>query len=125
MKIQRKPALLRFGYKLLKSLGFFRGVRRSGVKRAQISIEPVDDKPESHRDGVLYLIGEGNEYWAAQMRCPCGCGDVIDLNLMESIRPRWTVSEEWDGSITLHPSIWRNRGCRSHFFVRSGQVQWC
>ncbi|MFX8036043.1 DUF6527 family protein [Acinetobacter baumannii] len=26
---------------------------------------------------------------------------------------------------TLSPSIWRSKGCRSHFFVREGLIVWC
>ncbi|MDM9644782.1 DUF6527 family protein [Rhizobium sp. S163] len=26
---------------------------------------------------------------------------------------------------TLHPSVWRNSGCRSHFWVRRGRIAWC
>jgi glycyl-tRNA synthetase beta chain len=30
-----------------------------------------------------------------------------------------------DGKPTISPSILRLRGCKSHFFIRNGQVLWC
>lgn len=36
-----------------------------------------------------------------------------------------TVSAMNDPSITLQPSVWRKIGCRSHFFLRRGLIQWC
>src|SRR5438876_618826 len=39
----------------------------------------------------LVLIGpRGKPKWL-RFRCPCGCGDVIALNLMKSHFPHWTA----------------------------------
>jgi hypothetical protein len=57
--------------------------------------------------------------------CPCGCGEVIELNLLEQARPRWSVQEHPDRTITLAPSVWRQKGCRSHFHLRRGRIDWC
>jgi hypothetical protein len=125
MKLKRKPALLKAGYRFLQSLGLFKLRSRYGVKQAQLTVEMVDEKPDAPQEDVLYLIGENDDLWAAQMHCPCGCGEMIDLNLMDSIRPRWTVVEEWDGTFSLSPSVWRRRGCQSHFFVKRSEILWC
>lgn len=41
---------------------------------------------------------------------------------MKEGRPRWPLDEHEDGTITLHLSVWRKEGCRSHFFLRHGKI---
>ncbi|MGE3343138.1 MAG: DUF6527 family protein [Vicinamibacterales bacterium] len=36
--------------------------------------------------------------WAAALLCPCGCGDVIELNLVEQASPCWRVRQHRDRS---------------------------
>ncbi|HEY1544961.1 MAG TPA: DUF6527 family protein [Xanthobacteraceae bacterium] len=85
----------------------------------------VEDFPDKLEQSMVYLAGEGPHLWAAAMICPCGCGEVIELNLLKQTRPCWSAQEHADGSVTLHPSVWRQKGCRSHFIVRQGQIVWC
>jgi hypothetical protein len=85
----------------------------------------VEDFPDALSPGSVYLAGEGENLWAAAMLCPCGCGEMIELNLLPQVRPRWAVDEHVDGTITLTPSVWRQKGCRSHFILRSGRIVWC
>lgn len=59
------------------------------------------------------------------MRCPCGCGDRIELIILKEARPRWDVSVNKAGEPSLRPSVWRKSGCRSHFWVREGRILWC
>ncbi|MGE0371676.1 MAG: DUF6527 family protein [Gammaproteobacteria bacterium] len=59
------------------------------------------------------------------MRCPCGCGDVLEMMLLPTVKPRWNVTVDRRGHPTLHPSVWRNTACRSHFWLRRGKVVWC
>lgn len=85
----------------------------------------VDEFPESLEPSAVYVAGEDAHMWAAAMLCPCGCGDVIELNLLKQVRPCWSVNEHVDGSVSLTPSVWRRKGCRSHFWVRRGRIVWC
>lgn len=85
----------------------------------------VEEFPDKLDKTKLYLAGEGVHLWAAAMMCPCGCGDVIELNLLKQARPCWNVQDHPDGTITLAPSVWRQKGCRSHFLLRHGKVDWC
>ena len=85
----------------------------------------VEELPEQFRDKEIYLIGENEHFWSVAMLCPCGCGEVIQLNLVAGTRPRWTFELDSNTQvITLCPSVWRTVGCHSHFNVRLGQVQW-
>lgn len=102
---------------------WLRGRRRP--RPAPFATEAVDDLPDDLLPRTLYLAGEGGHRWCAALVCPCGCGEVIQLNLLRAVRPRWEVVEHRDGTVSLEPSVWRQKGCRSHFFLRRGQVEWC
>ncbi|MGZ3720724.1 MAG: DUF6527 family protein [Bdellovibrionota bacterium] len=59
------------------------------------------------------------------MLCPCGCQEVIQLSLLEDDSPRWAFSVTSKGRISVTPSVWRVRGCKSHFFVTDGAILFC
>jgi hypothetical protein len=104
-----------------------RGVR-DGISRKlqrKYRFMNVDELPEQPRSFTVYIAGEGENVWAATMICPCGCKDVIELNLLPQVRPRWAVSRHSDGTVSLRPSVWRQKNCRSHFVLRNGQIRWC
>jgi len=83
----------------------------------------VDELPDSLAQRRLYLIGSGVP-WSAALLCPCDCGEVIQLSLLPDDSPSWTVNFDRDGLPTLSPSVWRTKGCRSHFFLRNGRIDW-
>lgn len=87
--------------------------------------ERVEEFPDALQRAKIYLAGEGDNLWAAALICPCGCGDVIELNLLKQARPCWSVQEHQDGSVSIDPSVWRSKGCKSHFYVRHGRIDWC
>ncbi len=84
-----------------------------------------EELPDACKENKLYLVGESNTYWMAAMVCPCGCGDLIQLALDPSGRPRWEYSLDSKSRVTLTPSVHRKVRCRSHFFLRNGKVLWC
>jgi len=85
----------------------------------------VDNEPETMQDYTIYLVHEGKVVWQAIMACPCGCKARIQLCCLDDTRPSWRFDVGADGSVSLHPSVWRKVGCRSHFFVRDGTIHWC
>ena len=83
-----------------------------------------DESPDKiARRHLIRMIDEG-EPWAAVMLCPCGCGEVIELSLSPASKTYWTISIDGDRP-SLNPSVWRNTGCHSHFWVRRGRIRWC
>jgi hypothetical protein len=94
-------------------------------KRQIYRVLHVEEFPNNLKRYKVYLAGENENVWAAAMVCPCGCGDVIELNLLKQARPCWQVQLHSDETVSLAPSVWRQKGCRSHFWVRRGKIDWC
>lgn len=84
----------------------------------------VDDVPDKFDNRIIYIIENEGYYWQAVMICPCGCKKILHMNLIKEHRPSWKFKINKKGIITLHPSINRIVGCRSHFFIREGKVVW-
>ena len=83
-----------------------------------------DSLPTSLPWRDVVIAREGEEEWCLGLRCPCGCGETIELMLLREAEPRWTANVDLSGRPTVHPSIWRQKGCRSHFWIHKGRVQW-
>lgn len=110
--------------KLFRAFGGWISSGRSSKKAAKFRFVQVEDFPETLKPKQVYVAGENGNYWGAALLCPCGCGETIQLNLLKDVRPCWSVKQCSDGSVTLLPSIWRQKGCKSHFFVRNGEIEW-
>jgi hypothetical protein len=94
------------------------------LPRRPLTVVEGDTLPENlPRRGVV-LLRDAEEDWCVGMRCPCGCGQKVELPLVLEATPRWKLRVEPDGSPTLVPSVWLQDGCRSHFFLRRGKVEW-
>ena len=85
----------------------------------------VKDEPAVLEPRTVYVVGEDGHHWFAAFDCPCGCGETIKLSLVPGDRPGWTLREHWTGTASLAPSVWRKVGCKSHFWLRKGKVNWC
>ena len=85
----------------------------------------VEELPDTIKPNVIYIAGENEYLWFAAMLCPCGCGETLYMNLQTETRPCWKITIHSEGTVTMHPSVWRQVGCRSHFFIRHGLIQWC
>jgi len=81
--------------------------------------------PKPLKANLLYILTEDGQPWQAAMICPCGCGATLDMNLLTDERPCWRYSANKRGGASLHPSVWRKIGCKSHFWLRDGKISWC
>src|ERR1041385_2821383 len=50
------------------------------------------------------------------LRCPCGCGDNLLINLDRRVGKAWHLYQRRK-RLTLFPSYWRDDGCGSHFIL--------
>lgn len=95
------------------------------VRRPYRTIIVQDVLPPALSRGTVYIVEEDGFREQAAMLCPCRCGEVLHLNLLPDERPCWRATVDLKGAPTLHPSVWRRKGCGSHFWLRRGRVQWC
>ena len=94
------------------------GRARSGRLRYR-SVVTTDSQSEADRaarvPGTLSVVaGPRGPKWL-KLLCPCGCGDVVSINLMPG-RQAWTIRMERE-KVSISPSVVRLAGCRSHFFL--------
>lgn len=93
--------------------------------RRSLKILEGDALPDRLPRRDLVLMRDDGEDWSIGLRCPCGCGQRLEMMLLKGIRPRWDVTVDDRGRPTLHPSVWLRKGCRSHFWMRRGKIVWC
>ncbi|WBH17724.1 DUF6527 family protein [Sphingomonas radiodurans] len=91
----------------------------------RLRVADGDTLPATLPSRDLVVVRDDGEDWSVGMRCPCGCGDTIELVLVAEAKPRWSLAFDRHGRPSLSPSVWRRAGCRSHFWVRGGRVEWC
>jgi hypothetical protein len=58
------------------------------------------------------------------IKCPCGCGEELVINLDNRIGSAWRLYRDKRG-LTLFPSVWRESGCQSHFIIWHDAVLMC
>lgn len=68
--------------------------------------------------GTFVLIMPGSLAKWLKFYCPCGCGEVLSVNLAAATAKAWRVRYEESHGLTVWPSVWRDTGCRSHFIIR-------
>lgn len=86
----------------------------------------LPDNPisENIQSDIVYIVG-GEDYvkWA-YFKCPDGCGDTIMLSLSPNKRPSWKIKQDGRGRVSLYPSINKQDGCKSHFWLKKGKIKW-
>lgn len=102
---------------------FIDGIREHWGAKQRWRSKLLAEEPEKMEPCIVYLIGE-NEPWAAIFLCPCGCKQSIWLNLVKGHRPLWKIRVTRKGIPTAEPSINRQVGCRSHFWLKAGRIIW-
>lgn len=84
------------------------------------------------RDAAIALLAKSGDAVLVErgkprlliLRCPCGCGDDLIINLDRRAGAAWHFYQNRKG-ITLFPSYWRDDRCGSHFILWSSHVYWC
>jgi len=68
----------------------------------------------------LAIVRRGILRWIV-FQCPCGCGELITLNLDKRTGPHWRIWRR-KNSLSINPSVWRTSGCQSHFVLKQNHV---
>jgi hypothetical protein len=98
---------------------------RTGVRRIRwrgVAARHRDAAELLHDAGDVVLVERGRPRHLI-VRCPCGCGDDISLNVDPEAGPCWRLLRRGD-NLTVMPSVWRETGCESHFFLWRDEVDW-
>lgn len=82
-----------------------------------------DVNPHLSEPGDAVLVERGRPRLLV-LRCPCGCGDDIPINLDNQAGKAWRFFRK-EAGVTLYPSYWRDDGCESHFILWNDRVSWC
>lgn len=81
------------------------------------SYQAVDRIPKQLSPGVVF---HSEEYEVGALLCACGCGHRVSLLVPDSHQ-----ITSVGGLATIHPSISVcDAPCKSHFFIRAGEVEW-
>ena len=79
--------------------------------------QAVDRIPKQLSPGIVYC---SEEYEIGALLCACGCGHRVSLLVPDSHR----ITSE-GGLATIYPSISVcDAPCKSHYFIRAGDVEW-
>ena len=103
---------------------------RKKLKKPEVfysSVKILDKTPENHtigRKDFVAVIYQNKPFWGL-FQCPCGCGAVISLSLQTVHKPHWKLRNTKNNRPTLYPSVWQNKGCCSHFWIKDGSVYFC
>lgn len=73
----------------------------------------------------IVVTVEDEEIWCVGLKCPCGCGYTIELPIIKEAKPRWDLNINLQNQISLYPSVFLKKGCKSHFWVKNGKIIWC
>src|SRR4030095_16641988 len=87
-------------------------------KLTNIRLLRVQYIPKDLESGILYV---SEEFGAAVHLCACGCGRKVSTPLRP---PRWVLEDTACGP-SLRPSVgnWEFP-CRSHYWIRGGEIVW-
>ncbi len=75
------------------------------------------------KPGVIAVIMPGSKPKSIKFLCPCGCGEIISINLMPQVAKAWRIYGDPRLGLSLWPSIWLDMGCKSHFILRNNTAR--
>ena len=99
-------------------------LERFGIRQAHYRSQHVTDLPDKLKPRIVYVVGEDGYDWSAAMLCPGGCGKTLEMNMVPDAHPVWKITEQPNGVVTLHPSVWLKTGCKCHFVLHHGLIRW-
>jgi len=108
-----------------KTISWWRKLWTKFGPRHRLQVIEGDSLPAKLPRRSLVLACEDGENWCVGLQCPCGCGEVIELLVVPEAKPRWDIAVDAKGWPSLSPSVWRQKGCCSHFWIRAGRIHWC
>jgi hypothetical protein len=93
---------------------FYKTVTFTRVIRVETQYEAAS---ATQNDRTLALVMNGKKAKWILFRCPCGCGELLRINLSPANHPCWRLRISRTGKLSIFPSIDRDSGCRAHFYL--------
>jgi Family of unknown function (DUF6527) len=93
---------------------------------AYLKVARARDQAQAKRKlkpGVLVLVVPNKQPKSLKFFCPCGCGEVVSVNLMPGKERAWTLDYDSKRGLSLWPSVWLTTGCQSHFLLRHNKMR--
>lgn len=97
-------------------------------------VVPPQELPSPFDPDTIYVCYHGDkigEPYLVNFICPCGCSRECPIPAVTSeakqanpSRSAWGVRIEDDNTVTIHPSVRWTSGCKAHFTITNGRVQW-
>ena len=94
------------------------------IIKYKIQLIPDNPRPEKLKKNIVHVVGNKNYIKWAYIKCPCGCKEIIMLSLNKAEFPSWEIKRDWIGRVSISPSIHRIEGCKSHFWIKKGNLKW-
>lgn len=92
---------------------------RPRKKKVFTNLQVVEDQRAANQvivsPDVIAIVQRGRPRWI-KFQCPCGCGDVISINLDPRVGEYWRLYLKGK-KVGIAPSVWRDSGCGSHFIL--------
>lgn len=80
------------------------------------AIEVTKDK------NFIVVIGTKQHPKWLLLNCPCGCNEVLRINLSPAMRLAWRINFISDDALSLYPSVDLESGCKAHFILRANKA---
>lgn len=91
--------------------------------RGTTIVASSDDDEQALSDNHMVVVRDRDRLKWLRFICPCGCGEMIALNLMKRYAPRWSIEHHSDGTLSVSPSV-DSTTCGAHFWIRQSRVHW-
>lgn len=86
------------------------------------TVESINDIPREPLDNKMFLVNRGGINRWVVFDCPGGHKKRIEVNLMKSKKPYWTIKVR-HGKITLNPSVAvEDKICNCHFWLENSEA---
>jgi len=92
----------------------------SQYERAVVVAEQSSARAAAQSGDTIAIVQRGVPRWAV-LRCPCGCSELLTINLDRRAGPSWKITRR-NGTVSLSPSVWLTSGCQSHFILWKNKV---
>jgi len=90
--------------------------RRNRLELRKVVASRAEASAYLRSAGDAVLVERGTPRWLL-LRCPCGCGAELPINLDPRAGKAWRLYKTPKGDVSLYPSVWRDTECRSHFII--------